>query len=100
MIKSCTSIWSPLDNNFKVLKCHAVCKVSVNMDARKQLLNDKDIINFNYVPEFIVNSFFGNCTYKNRLLVSTFCYLNGIAISYWNWFKGQIGRKKTQKKFD
>lgn len=49
------------------------------MEKRKALLDNKDIINFTDVPEFIVNSFFGKCTYKNRLLVSTFCYLNGIA---------------------
>ena len=50
------------------------------METRKNTLNDKDIVNFNDVPAFIVHSFFGKCDYKNRLLVLTFCYLNDIAI--------------------
>ncbi len=50
------------------------------MEVRKYILNEKDIISFNNVPQFIIDSFFGKCNYKNRLLVSTFCYLNGIAI--------------------
>ncbi len=50
------------------------------MESQKQTLDDKDIINFTDVPEFIIQSFFGKCTYKSRLLVSTFCYLNGISM--------------------
>lgn len=52
----------------------------VIMEARRNLLDEKDVINFSNVPEFIVEAFFGKCIYKSRLLVSTFCYLNGISI--------------------
>lgn len=47
--------------------------------ARKKLLNSKDLLNFENVPSFIINSFFGSCTYQSRLTVSTFCVLNGIS---------------------
>lgn len=50
------------------------------MEAQKKILNDKDIINFNDVPKFIIESFFGKCQYKTRLIVSTFCFLNGISM--------------------
>lgn len=50
------------------------------VEARKRLLNGMDVINFDNVPEHIVDAFFGSCTYHNRLLVTTFGYLNGIAM--------------------
>lgn len=46
--------------------------------ARRTVLQRKDLVDFTYVPDFIINSFFGSCNYKNRLHVSTFCYVNGI----------------------
>lgn len=49
--------------------------------ARKILLNRLDILSFHHVPDFIVDAFFGSCTYKNRLIVSTFAYLNGVQFS-------------------
>lgn len=49
--------------------------------ARRKLLNSKDIINFDKVPNFIINSFFGECCYKSRLTVVTFSFLNGISPS-------------------
>lgn len=49
------------------------------LDARKKLLNSKDILNFDKVPDFIINSFFGACGYKTKLIVVTFCVLNGIS---------------------
>lgn len=46
--------------------------------ARKLLLNRFDIITFDSVPDHIVDAFFGSCSYKNRLIVTTFGFLNGI----------------------
>lgn len=48
--------------------------------ARKTLLNRDDVVRFDEVPDFIVDSFFGSCTYKNRLITTTFGYVNGISI--------------------
>ena len=48
--------------------------------ARKRLLNRVDVIRFDTVPNFIINSFFGSCTYKSRLITTTFAVLNGISI--------------------
>lgn len=48
--------------------------------ARKKLLNREDIIRFDEVPGFIIDSFFGSCTYKKRLIAGTFGYVNGISI--------------------
>lgn len=67
------------------------------MEARKQLLENKDVINFNNVPDFIINSFFGKCDYKNRLLVSTFSYLNGISIEQMFDLIQWTDTKKTDK---
>lgn len=51
------------------------------LEARKKLLNSKDLLNFENVPPFIIDSFFGKCTYQTRLIVSTFCFLNGLSCS-------------------
>lgn len=48
--------------------------------ARKIFLNRFDEINFDDVPDHIVDAFYGSCTYRNRLIVSTFAYLNGLHI--------------------
>lgn len=48
--------------------------------ARKILLNRFDVIGFESVPDHIVDAFFGHCSYKNRLLVTAFGFLNGIHI--------------------
>lgn len=48
--------------------------------ARKILLDRKDIIAFRNVPDFIVDAFFGDCTYVKRLIVSTFSFLNGLSL--------------------
>lgn len=50
-------------------------------EARRKLLNSRDVISFETVPLFIVNSFFGQCTYLKRLHISTFCFLNGVSPS-------------------
>lgn len=47
--------------------------------ARKRLLNRRDIIRFDEVPDFIVDAFFGSCTYKTRLITASFGYMNGIS---------------------
>lgn len=47
--------------------------------ARKKLLNSKDFLSFDKVPGFIINSFFGKCDYISRLIVVTFCVLNGLS---------------------
>ena len=48
--------------------------------ARKKLLNRFDFIRFDDVLNFIIDSFFGSCTYKSRLLTDTFGWLNGLHI--------------------
>ncbi len=48
--------------------------------ARKRFLNRFDVINFEDVPDHIVDAFYGSCCYKTRLIVLTFCYLNGLHI--------------------
>lgn len=48
--------------------------------ARRRLLNGFDITNFDSVPDFIINAFFGNSSYKSQLLVCTFGFLNGIEV--------------------
>ncbi len=50
------------------------------VQARKILLNRDDVIAFESVPDHIIDSFFGSCSYKNRLIVATFGFLNGIHI--------------------
>lgn len=49
-------------------------------EARKRFLNRFDIISFNTVPDHIVDGFYGSCNYKNRLIVLTFGFLNGLHI--------------------
>lgn len=46
--------------------------------ARRRFLNRLDITDFENVPGFIVDAFFGNSTYKTRLLVTTFAHVNGL----------------------
>lgn len=53
--------------------------LSQKNNARRRLLNSRDFINFSTVPMFIVNSFFDECTYKKRLQVTCFCFLNGLS---------------------
>ncbi len=48
--------------------------------ARKILLDKCDVVVFRNVPDFIVDSFFGECNYKKRLIVCTFAFLNGISL--------------------
>lgn len=50
------------------------------VNARKILLNRSDVISFDNVPDHIVDAFFGSCSYKNRLIVATFGFLNGIHV--------------------
>lgn len=47
--------------------------------ARKILLDKCDVIAFRKVPDFIVDSFFGECNYYKRLIVCSFSILNGIS---------------------
>lgn len=47
--------------------------------ARKILLDKVDVIAFRDVPDFVVDAFFGDCTYLKRLIVCSFSYLNGIS---------------------
>jgi hypothetical protein len=50
------------------------------LKARRLRLNSFDVCAFNEVPGFIIDAFFGEGTYKTRLLVATFGFLNGIQI--------------------
>lgn len=47
--------------------------------ARRKRLNSFNIISFDSVPEFILNSFFGKNNYSNRFYDSVFCFLNNIS---------------------
>lgn len=49
------------------------------VEARKILLDKRDVIAFRNVPHFIVDSFFGECSYYKRMIVCAFSYLNGIS---------------------
>lgn len=49
------------------------------MQACRRLLNGMDITNFDRVPEFIINYFFGQGTYRERLQVTTFGFVNGLS---------------------
>lgn len=48
------------------------------IEAMKRRLNSYDVFRFDNAPDFIVKAFFGQSSYRKRLLVSTFGYLNGI----------------------
>lgn len=48
------------------------------LEARRRYLGHLDIVDCRYVPDFIIEAFFGESTYKKRLVVSTFAYTNGI----------------------
>jgi hypothetical protein len=58
--------------------------------AYKKLLNKCDVENFDQVPTFIVESFFGSPSYKKRLVVTSFGFLNGVSpyqlnqLIHWN----------------
>lgn len=73
--------------------------------ARKRLLNREDVTRFDEVPDFIVDAFFGSCTYKNRLLTAVFGYVNGLSVdqllslNHWNDMK-EIEMEKIKKLYD
>lgn len=48
------------------------------LEAMKRRLSSYDFCCFHNVPDFIIEAFYGKCTYKKRLMVSSFAYLNGI----------------------
>ena len=50
-------------------------------EARRKMLNAVDVISFIRVPDFIIDSFFDKSSYKKRLIVASFCVLNGIPFS-------------------
>lgn len=50
------------------------------LTARRKLLNRAEVMTFDGVPGFIVNSFFDGYSCRNQLLVSTFGFLNGISV--------------------
>lgn len=70
--------------------------------ARKRLLNRDDVIRFDEVPDFIVDAFFGSCTYKNRLITTVFGYVNGISaeqlisLNHWNDVK-EVEKEKIKQ---
>lgn len=49
------------------------------LNARRNLLNKRDMAVFSQVPAYIVDSFYGKCTYKNRMQVVAFALINGIS---------------------
>jgi len=58
--------------------------------ARRTFLNNKDLVSFDNVPAFIIDSFFQKSTYHKRMIVATFSYLNGLTFDqlllliHWN----------------
>lgn len=75
------------------------------LKARTILLNKNDIINFNSVPDFIIDCFFGESTYKSRLIVTTFGFVNGISpaqlllLLRWKRF-GLSGKRKIESLYE
>lgn len=63
--------------------------------ARKIRLNSYDCCCFDEVPDFIVEDFFGKSTYKNRMTVTSFAFLNGIQL--WQLVKLIHWRPKEDK---
>lgn len=70
--------------------------------ARKRLLNREDVTRFDEVPDFIVDAFFGSCTYKSRLVTAVFGYVNGLSVdqllslNHWNDVK-EMEKEKIKK---
>lgn len=54
--------------------------VTKDFFRRKQILQDFDVADFSCVPQYIINSFFEKTSYKNRLIITMFAYLNGISL--------------------
>lgn len=52
--------------------------INLTLQWRKNYLNKHDVCDFTKVPKYIIDAFFGEGTYRTRLLVSTFGYVNGI----------------------
>lgn len=86
----------------KILKVHEEARVRIERNQlqwRRRFLNKFDVCCFNKVPPHIVRSFFGEGTYRTRLFVSTFGYVNGIhpeallRMVQWKPFKGSDGIK-------
>lgn len=50
------------------------------INAMKRRLNSYDVCQFDKVPDFIIESFFNNSSYRKRLFVAEFAYLNGIQL--------------------
>lgn len=51
------------------------------LDAMKKFLNKMDITDFSKVPDHIVEAFFEKASYKSRMLVTVFVFVNGININ-------------------
>lgn len=69
------------------------------VEARRRLLHNKDICNFESVPAFIIIFFFGEGTYKARLIVTTFGFVNGLSpvqlFSLIRWRLFQISHQRA-----
>lgn len=62
------------------------------IQAMKRRLSSYDYCTFWNVPNFIIEAFYGNCSYRKRLIVSTFGYVNGttfeqiVEMNQWRYF--------------
>lgn len=69
------------------------------IQAMKRRLTSFDYCTFSNVPDFIIEAFYGHCSYRKRLIVSTFGYLNGITfeqiveMNQWHYFTDKQKRK-------
>ena len=50
------------------------------LEARRRRLNHFDVTDFSRVPPHIVNAFFGDGSYRSRLFVTTFAFINGLTL--------------------
>lgn len=47
--------------------------------AQRRLLNRLDILNWDDAPDYVIDAIFDtHCSYRNRHIVTIFCYLNAI----------------------
>lgn len=53
--------------------------LSNKTNALRIRLNKFDVCSFNRVPQHIVNAFYGEGTYRSRLIVTTFAFCNGFS---------------------
>lgn len=65
----------------------------------KKFLNKMDIIEFSKVPDHIVEAFFGTASFKSRMLVTVFAFVNGLSLNQlFELLKKKLLTKKDKAK--